>query len=139
MITLTLLMLLLASGFIYLGASLFFIVLLTVFKVFWFGLRLLFSLGAGVVIGAAALLFILIKLSGLIFMMAALGVLCVMIWALIRLFTGGRGRVTAYAYAPREPWRGASSREASLYRLRATLDRFERRMDDLDAEMARRR
>lgn len=131
--------LLVFSGALFLGASIFFTVVLLIFKMFLFGLRLLFSLGLGAVFAAVVILFVIFKLSVLLFSVAmvALPVLFVL-WVLSKMFGGARCAVPSYAGEPYHAGRGASVREETILRLRRNLDRYERRMADLEAELSRR-
>lgn len=137
MITLTLLMILFCGGIFYVGFGIAWLLALIVFKTLWLGLHLIFSLGKGVILGIVLAVFLIVKLSGVLLMLAGVGACLFFLWLLFQIFGGSRQPAPSYgSYA--KNYGGGSRHEATMYRLNATLSRLERRMADLEDEMLRR-
>lgn len=139
MITLMILTALFMAGGVYLGASVVFLAVMIVFKLAWFGVRLVFSLGFFAVICAFIALIVLVHLIPVLIVGAGIAALAVLgVGIIAKIFGGGRRPAQSYANDYRGATRpGSSIREATLQRLDATLRRMERRADDLESELGR--
>ena len=144
MITLTLMIFALCvfgGGLLYLGAGVVFLFFAIVFKALFVGLRLVFSLGLGAIFGVIIVALLAIKFIAVLAMLSWLIVPVFLLWLAFKIF-GGRSRNPRPAYAD-EPYasayRATSRREETLRRLNLALHRMERRMDDLESGLGRRR
>lgn len=144
MITLTLLIFALCvfgGGLLYLGAGIVFLFLSIVFKALFVGLKLIFSLGLGAVFGVVILVLLMVKFIAVMAMLSWLIVPIFLLWLVFKIFGGSSHRARpAYADEPySSAWHATSRREETLRRLNRALHRMERRMDDLESNMGRRR